>query len=216
MQVLSFNRKKEFVVTAIFVVCCLVLYGIFPTENTFQEVFSPFTFLFLLPFLYIKFILKKNVGDFGMKIGDFKKGMVWSALSLAAMLLIFYAIYHYTSFSREYSLPKTIAQNFWIFLTYELLLVGAFSFFYEFFFRGFIFFNLYKKFDFWAIFIQWFLFTLFFMAVGNFDWINLYYFVIALFSGIITYKSRSIWYSFVTSILFVIIADAIIIALSTN
>jgi len=214
MQLLSFNRKKEFIISLVFAVCCLVLYGIFPTENTFQEVFSPFVFLFLLPFLYIKLILKKNVGDFGMKIGDFKKGMIWSALSLLAMLLIFYAVYHYTNFSREYSLPKAISQNFWIFLAYEFLLVGIFSFLYEFFFRGFIFFNLYKKFDFWAIIIQWSLFTLFFMAVGNFNLINLYYFVIALFSGIIIYKSRSIWYCFITSILFVIIADAIVIALS--
>lgn len=204
---------KEDLTTLAVIVVCLGLFFLFPSQGPAQAITASLIFLFLAPFLYIKLILKKHLRSYGWRIGDWKKGVLFAAVSLVLSLLIFYAFYHYTNFPKAYKLPLSATQNFLFFLLYEFLLVGFFLALYEFFFRGFFMFSFSGKIGLAAPFCQWFLFLAFLFLAGNFSWQNAPYIITALFSGLITYKSRSLWYSFAFSLSFLLIADAVIIKL---
>jgi len=132
---------KEDLITLGVIVACLGLFFLFPSQGPAQAITASLIFLFLVPFLYIKLVLKKSLRDYGWQIGNWKKGILFAAVSLVFSLLIFYALYHYTAFAKNYALPLIATQKFLYFVLYEFLLVGFFLALYEFFFRGFIMFS---------------------------------------------------------------------------
>lgn len=202
---------KEDLITLAVIVVCLGLFFLFPSQGPSQAITASLIFLFLVPFLYVKLILKKHLRSYGWQIGDWKKGILFAAVSLALSLLIFYAFYHYTNFPKAYKLPLSATQTFWFFLFYEFLIVGFFLALYEFFFRGFFMFSFSGKIGLLAVAFQWFLFMAFLYLGGNFTWQNFPYIVAAAFSGLIAWKSRSLVYSFLSGFLFIVIADALVI-----
>lgn len=207
----KFINNKEVIITSGVIIICLFLYGIFPTSDLFQKIVSTLTFLLVIPALYIKITLRKDLKDFGLRKGDWKKGLIWTLLSFLGSLLIFYIVFQYTDFSEKYQLPKKVTEEFKIFLAYELLLVGFFTVLYEFFFRGLVMFSFSKKIKGWAIILQALLFILFLALTNTFDWPMIPYAIFSLFAGIIAYKSDSLAYSFGASLLFTIIIDTITI-----
>lgn len=207
-------NKKETIITSGIIVSVLALYVIFPAENPFQQIVSSLAFLLAVPLLYVKIVLKKNLRNFGWQLGDWQKGARWAGFSLFISLLIFYVIFHYTNFRQKYSLPQIVSENFWFFLGYEILLVGLFVVFYEFFFRGFVLFS-FRWLKYWSIIIQFCLFVCLLLIMKNFEWLMFHYIITAFFSGLIAYQSRSIFYSIVFSWVFIIITDAIFIKISS-
>jgi hypothetical protein len=204
---------KEDLITLGVIIVCLGLFFLFPSQGPAQAVTASLIFLFLVPFLYIKLILKKDLCEYGWQVGDWKKGITFAAGSLVFALLIFYALYHYTDFSKNYALPLIVTQKFGFFLLYEFVLVAFFLALYEFFFRGFVMFSFAGKLGLGTAAFQWLLFLTFLFIAGNFSWQNTPYIITGFFSGITTFKSRSLLYSFTFSLLFLLIIDAIIIKL---
>ncbi|GBE17080.1 hypothetical protein BMS3Abin15_00916 [bacterium BMS3Abin15] len=207
-------QNKKLITTGGVIILCLVLVAFFPRKDVFQGIIVNLTFLLIIPILYIKIILKKKLGNFGLQTGDKKKGIIWAVLSLVVSLLIFYIIYNYTSFSEYYRLPQRIMTDFWFFIFFEVLLIGSITVLYEFFFRGFVMFNFTEKFGYWAVIAQFLLFILFLLATGNLGWSIIPIIISAPFAGITAYKSRSLIYSLGVSLFFVIISDALVIGLS--
>lgn len=206
------NWKEELITSAV-IVACLALFSFFPTQGPAQAITSSLVFLFLIPFLYIKLILKKNLKDYGWQLGNWKQGIIFAAISLVLSLLIFYILYHYSTFPKVYKLPLTATQNFGLFILYEFTLVAFFLALYEFFFRGFIMFSFSTKAGVASVAIQWLMFFIFLLISGSLIWQNALYMIVALFSGLIAFKSRSLLYSFVFGLFFLIIADALLIKL---
>lgn len=198
--------------TAGVVLVCLVLYGIFPTRNVFQQIVSSIAFLLVIPLLYIKIILKESLKNYGLRWGDRRQGTLWMGLSLLASILIFYILFHYTSLPQKFQLPGLVAEKFSFFVMYELLLVGLFALLYEFFFRGLVTLGL-GELGVWSIAIQSIIFASFFAITGEFNWSAILFTLISPFAGFVAYRSRSILYSFGASLIFVIIADALAIRL---
>lgn len=206
-----FLKYRETLLTALVMLACLALFTFFPTTGASQKVTSGIVFLGLLPVLYLKFVLKKKLKNFGWQLGDWEVGLIFSGIYLVLALLITYILFHYTSFPKEYVLPASIIHNFWYFLGYELFLVGAFAALYEIFFRGFVMLLLVPRAGFYAIFYQFFLLFLFFWVTDNLTWTNAPLLLTAAFSGLTTFKSQSLLYSFVASLFFLIILDALVI-----
>jgi membrane protease YdiL (CAAX protease family) len=208
------SENKNLLVTIGVVLACLFLYSIFPTSNIFQDVVSSLTFLFIIPALYIKIIQKATFKNFGIQFGNKQKGFAWMSISLVMAVLLLYAIFNYTSFSQGYHPPQIIADQFVFFVLYEFFIVGLFVSLYEFFFRGFVMLGIGKELGLWSVVAQFALFFGFFWITGNLNWSSALYIIITPFAGITAYQSRSLIYSFGTSLLFIIIADAIIIGLT--
>jgi membrane protease YdiL (CAAX protease family) len=207
-----FIIHQDTIINFLFAVVCLLLYSLFPTGNAIQKFFSNVAFFLAVPILYVKIILKKDLKNFGLQVGNWKQGLIWSILSLIVLFLLLYLANAYTGFSTQKDYIMGLAQSFWIYLAYEAILI-PFLFIYEFFFRGFVMFGISKRMQGWAIITQAVFFLIFFFLGGNFNWSNFYFLILTVFSGIIAYKSRSILYSFATGIIFICLADAYLISL---
>jgi hypothetical protein len=205
------NTDKKLLVTSGMIILCLFLFMAFPASNIFQKIVVYATFFITIPVLYVKIILKEDLKDYGMQKGNWKKGLLWGGLSLAASLLTFYLIFHYTKFSLSYHLSPLATDQFFHFMLYEIFLVGFYVFMYEFFFRGIVMFSLTPKTGGWSIIIQFLLFLLFLFFIKGFKWSIAYYIIGAAFPAVAAYQSRSLIYSISASWIFIVIADAWVI-----
>jgi len=210
----TLSQIRESVVTCLAIIICLFLLKMFPTKDLFEQISVLMSFFVIIPALYIKLILKKEFADFGIQEGNWKKGLIFAGVSLIFSFLIIYLMFHYTNFSKNYTLPVKFSVKFIYFALYELLLVSSYLIFYELFFRGFVMFSFIEKIDYLAPLIQFLLFLVFSYFVGYIIWDNTLYILTAFFSGWIAWESRSLIYSFAYSLIFIIITDAIVIKLA--
>jgi hypothetical protein len=205
--------SKEDIITASIILACLFLYALFPTENIFQQIISSITFLLVIPVLYVKIILKKDLKSFGIAKGNWQTGIMWSIISLIVSASVFYILFNYFGLVNKYAPPRYIASSFLLFLFYEIILIGFFTFLYDFFFRGFLMMGLLKKIGFSSVFLQSFAFLALFFFTRGVHWSLTPYIIFLIFSGITAYFSRSILYSTVTFLIFNIIFDSFFIHL---
>jgi len=205
------SLSKKNIVSILMMIFCLIMIKFFPESDYFQKLIISLTFLLILPALYIKIALKENLMDFGLRIEDWKRGCAWIFLSLAGSFLILLLFYQYMGLAEKYYIPQSAIQNFGIFAFYEIVIVGFFIALYEFFFRGFIMFSFLKKWKATSIILQFAAFLLFLIIMKDFNWGSTNYIIASFFSGIVVYKSRSLLYSYLFSLLFIIIGDAIYI-----
>lgn len=205
-------KNIELFSVSIFIFCLLLTHKIFPTVNLFQEMVASLSFFVVLPVLYTKFILKKNIKSFGFISGDLKSGIIWSSVSLFVAFLLMYIAINYSQFLDKYIFPNEIASSFSSFLIYELFAVVGVIFIYDFFFRGFIISQFREVFNYWSILFQWSIFVILVFFQG-FSWQFLPFMVFAPFSGYILLKSQSLFYGFVAQIIFMFIVDSWVIAL---
>lgn len=212
------NKKLQFIsawktelVSSAIVVLCLALVYLFPTSGALQNITKNLFFLILLPGLYIKFILKKDLSDYGFNLQNKKIGLWWALGMLAASFLAILLLLRFYHFENNYLIPAYIANNFWIFIFYELVLVNLLLFINEFFFKGFLLFTFSEKLGIWTILIQFLVYVLFLLSAGSLNWQLTPMILISLLGGIVTYKSRSFLYSYAASLLFLLFLDAYVI-----
>ena len=205
-------ENKETAITSLVIVFCLALSVFFPTKNSAQLFTSNIFFLVIIPILYYKLILKIKISELGLALNDKKIGFFGGALMFLVNLIIFYLLYQFTDFNQNYLLSPHIVHNFWIFLFYELLVANMFVFIQEFFWRGFILLYFSRKIGPLAIFLQFIIFVGVMLLISqNSFWQMAPTLVISLTSGIIVYKNRSIFYSWIFSLLSILILDSFII-----
>lgn len=209
LQFLHYWRTE--IISSAIIVLCLFLVYLFPIQNSFQDFSRNLFFIFLLPILYIKFILKKNLSDYGFNLQNKEVGFAWAAGMLAVSFLIIFLLVHFYHFENNYPIPAYLAQNFWAFLFYELILVNFILFISEFFFKGFLLFTFTEKLGHWAIAIQFLAYFLFLVSAGSLAWQSAPMIILSLTGGIVSYKSRSFIYSYLMGLMFLIMLDSYII-----
>ncbi len=205
--------NKEDAITAAVIFFCLLLYSVFPTDNVFQQIVSSATFLLVIPVLYVKIILKKDLKHLGIRKGNWQTGITWSVISLVISISVAYILFNYFGLAQKYFLPRHIIDSFAFFLLYEIILFGFFTFLYEVFFRGFLMLSFSKKIELWAIPLQALIFLALFFFSRGVHWTLTPYLIFLIFSGITVYFSRSIFYSFISFLIFNIIFDSFYIHL---
>lgn len=217
INIKNISENKEIVISLIVIIACFVLSLSFPAENSFQKITRGVFFLFVIPFFYIKLILKKNIAEFGLKIGNKKEGLLWGAIMLAASAILGFLAINLAGFDQNYNLPLSSA-NFWLFLVNMLIFTNIVFFLQEFFFRGFLLFYLFPLLGFQSIFFQFGIYLGVILLAGTLtgnlssEIYNLFPFIILSLTGAVTaYKSRSIIYSWAGGLLFLIFFNAYII-----
>jgi membrane protease YdiL (CAAX protease family) len=165
-------KDTELLVSSLVIFACLFLAIVFPVDNNSlaQLLTKNVFFLVVIPALYIKLILKKNLADFGLNIKNKKTGVIWGIFFLVFLSLLYYALFNYTSLPKKYTLPQNVANSFPFFLLYELVLMNILIFSYEFFFRGFVQFLFFEKIGYWTILFQSAIFILFSSLNNGFFW----------------------------------------------
>lgn len=204
-------KTREFIITMIFIVISLGLYIIFPAKDIFQQLMGTIVFLVLLPFIFIKYILKNPDSVIGFKVGEHKKGLLYSGASLIACFLIFAVQSYFYNFLNKYAVPSFIVGNFFKFTAYELFLILPIVVIFDFYFRGFIMGIFSKKIGYWSILFQSIVFFLFLLFSGS----NLIqfapYLIFSIFGGWIAFKSRSLIYSTAAQFILIFVLNVIII-----
>ena len=209
-------KNKNAIATIVFVLLCFVLYYIFPTKDTFQDAYVEFVFLALLPVVYNKFVFKKEAKEYGFSVGHLKRGFILSAVSILSSLGIVYILYKNFGFYTKYSLQPIYADSFANFLFYEISIVLFSIIVFDLFFRSFFMLNMVSLLGAWSILAQFGLFFVFlYMFVGS-VWAFVPYLIFSFFSGVIVYKSRSIWYSVVSQLIFMMLVDLGYVVLFTK
>ncbi len=114
---------------------------------------SDFITLFILSVIVIKFILKENLKDYGLQIGELKIGIIFSAVFLFVMIILIWFFSATPEFSKKY--PHLLStRNSWDgFFIYETgMLLYMIS--WEFIWRGFMLFGLKERFGYYSVLIQ--------------------------------------------------------------
>ena len=108
--------------------------------------FSCFLWMFVVPALLIKLVLKKKVSQFGAQLGDTKTGFaVVGILYPLIVLILLWPASRQAAFRAEYPLFGEAGATLALFLAYELA-YGVYYLGWEFFFRGFMLFGLRERF----------------------------------------------------------------------
>ena len=173
--------------------------------------FSVFFFLmFALPVLYIKFVMKRSLKDFGWGFGDIKWGSKWLITIPFVVVPLIYISSKMPDVRAEYPLAKSLLSDQSNLFVYELLYILLYYVAWEFFFRGFLLFGLKEKFGaFNAVLIQTISSCLVHIDKPEGEIIGSIF--IGILFGLIALRSRSIWYVFLLHISIGVLTDIFII-----
>ena len=156
-----------------------------------------FITFFVLGVVIIKLILKEKLANFGLRIGDYKTGLIYSLLFLIPMIIIIWFTSSSAVFAEKYPHLED-AKKYWdIFLIYEAgMLIYMFA--WEFAWRGFMLFGLEPKFGYYSVLMQMIPFVILHNGKPFLETFGAIFGGIAL--GILALRTRSIYYCVITHI----------------
>jgi len=127
-----------------------ILFG-FPKQA--WESLSTFFLLFIVPIVIARFIDKNGLSEIGLAIGDWRKGLRWTAILFACMLPAVIAASFLPAFKKMYPSADEAANSLLAFVAFEAFMLLYFIA-WEFFFRGYMLFTLEKMMGRVAILVQ--------------------------------------------------------------
>ena len=111
-----------------------------------------FTF-FILSIIVIKFILKENLRNYGLQFGDYRTGLILSAIFFLVMVPAIWFFSAEPDFSEKYPHLLSTRNNYKEFFIYESGMM-LYMISWEFIWRGFMLFGLKEKFGYYSVMIQ--------------------------------------------------------------
>lgn len=210
---------KRFIVTGLLVVFLIFFLGFFGQSGDkvnpiFQTLLVSIAFFLVVPALYSKMILQESLKNFGWQKGRVFPGVFFSIASVAVALVVIFLLTRYTAFAEEYRLPVLVQNQFIWFVSYELVLVTFTAFLYEFLFRGFIQMSWLRSLGIWAVFLQAMLFIGLLFLADDISWQKAPFILFCPLAGVIAYYSRSIWYSWAASWVFLFLTDIFLLVIA--
>lgn len=206
-----FLQYKEMLLTSLVIIACLLLSVFYPVSGIGQQITAGIIFLIAIPALYVKLILHKSLGDFGVSLQNPRVGFFWAGLMLVASLATALLLFHFFGPGTANLLPRYAMLHFGYFLLYELLFVGSLFFLQEFFFKGFVLFTFRQKFSLWSVVFSVLAYLLLLAATSGLVWGSVPFMILSVTGGIVAYKSRSLLYSYIMGLTFLIFFDAYLI-----
>lgn len=213
--VLWLGDRKEFLVTGGVVVLALTTLLSLeqsPTLNqTLESLIASAVIFLVLPLLYCKIILRKPWSMLGLQKGSVWAGFGGSLIALLAGLVSLFGLMYFTPIFDQVRLPRSVEENFFIFLLYEVILNGWITLLLEVFFRGLVMLVWLRSLGFLSVLIQTGLFVGFLFLTNDITPQMTPFLLFSPLAGLIAYQSRSILASWGASWFFVFLADALIL-----
>ncbi len=127
-----FDRRLTFLIIFGTIVPMLDFYHRFASHKAYDR----FILYFILPLLVIWLVFREPVRDYGFRLGNWRAGLAWTAVSCLLMALILYAVARTPAMQAYYEIraPEEIGRLLW--------LNGIELFAWEFIWRGFMLFGL--------------------------------------------------------------------------
>jgi len=194
-------------------ILALTIFSFFPSTNFLEKITKEIFLFFLTPWFFIIFILKEKFANFGFNLENKKQGFYLALIALLISLFLGYFLINFSHFSKSYSIPQGITNNFGLFILYELVLVNIALFFQEYFFKGFLLSLTKEKMGYYSIAFQAIIYLTPLAIISTSLWNIVPLVMISIFGGIISYKTNSFFYSYLYALLFIIFLDAYLIYL---
>jgi membrane protease YdiL (CAAX protease family) len=118
-----------------------------------DDTISSFVFYCVIPLGIIIFVLREDPRDFGLRLGNWRKGALFSLLGIAVMSVVILGLARVTEFQQYYGLAA-LGESGSRHLAELALRMGVYMFSWEFMFRGFLLFGLSERLGPLAIWIQ--------------------------------------------------------------
>jgi membrane protease YdiL (CAAX protease family) len=118
-----------------------------------DDTISSFVFYCVIPLGIIIFVLREDPRDFGLRLGNWRKGALFSLLGIAVMSVVILGLARVTEFQQYYGLAA-FGESGSRHLAELALRMGVYMFSWEFMFRGFLLFGLSERLGPLAIWIQ--------------------------------------------------------------
>jgi len=173
------------------------------------EYFAALILLFILPVFITRFILRENLRDYGLGLGDWKYGLRFVILSIIIVFPILLLGSHASDIRATYPHVRNVTNKPDLFMLVEF----CYMFYYigwEFFFRGYILFGLREKFgDFYAILIQTVPSSI--MHIGKPEGEFIGAIIVGIIFGYLVLRTKSIWYAFFIHLFIGIAIDILVV-----
>ena len=200
--------QEELFAVLLFIVS-LMLLKFFPSQNSIGQTLTGFAFILgLLPFLFIKFILKKDIRNFGWQIVSWKKYQKWIITFFIASLALGFLSILLPLVRENYFINTLVAKYFWAFVFYELVIVNILVFLETAFFQGFILSALKDKLGKMSILAAFLAFMIYLFILQGLDWSLLPFLLIFLATSFLSYLTRSFYWSYGIILMSHILIDA--------
>lgn len=178
-----------------------------------QSVIAAIGIFLVMPFVYCRFLLGRPLSALGFQKGNPWTGIGGSVLALIAALAALFVLWNFTPFLREYQLPVAVEEQFLFFVLYEVFLGGFITLLFEVFFRGFVMLLWLRKWGIWSVVAQAVIFGFLVYASDGLNASMVPALIFAPFAGLISYQSKSLWYSYSASWFFFFLTDVIVLIL---
>ncbi len=209
-----FSEWKELITSSSVALICLILFLNFPVKGAFQEICKELFFFFVIPVFYIKIVLRKNLKDFGFRLPQKRNDLIWGIAIFCILAIAGVCLSKIPGFNKNYTIPYGFSENFWFFLLYELVFFNLLFLLQEIFFKGFVLFSFSEKFKSWSILITMTVYCVVLLIEKDFGWQMAPLILFSLGGSIIAYKSKSLWFSYLIGMIFVISLDSFLIYIS--
>jgi membrane protease YdiL (CAAX protease family) len=136
--------------------------NIFPIYQNYPDVYlyeylywfvGDFLTLFVISAIVIKFVLRENLKDYGIQIGELKVGLIYSGIFLIVMIALIWFFSSTPAFSEKYPHLLSTRSNWEEFFIYEMGMI-IYMISWEFIWRGFMLFGLKERFGYYSVLIQ--------------------------------------------------------------
>ncbi len=206
------HKQKQFWMSNVVIVISLLGAVLFPAADAIQSIIISIAFLIVLPLLFTYLFLKERLPFLGLSWGNVTQGSLWLATFLSLEVFSLIGLIRYTDALSRFDMPLAVRLSFPLFILF-IVVVGIYVFMAEFFFRGFVFSVWQKNIGTKALFAQTTVYLIFLVALSHWK-IGASFLVVgimALLSGFLVIRSRSIVYSFLFSYISVILGIVSII-----
>ncbi len=186
-------------------------FGLAADQNLrISQFFRFFGLFFVLPAVYVKFVMHKNLNDFGLGFGDIKTGIKTLLFLVPVIFIALYFAVDMPDVRSEYPLAKSLLHDQSHLILYEIAYIIFYYIAWEFYFRGFLLFGLKDRFGaFNAILIQTISSCL--VHIGKPEGEIIGSIIVGVLFGIIALRTKSIWYVFILHALIGVLTDLFII-----
>jgi membrane protease YdiL (CAAX protease family) len=147
------NKKSDLRAAIILISSTLLLIIRYHHTLLGDDTISSFVFYFLIPLGIVVFILREDPRDFGLRLGNWRKGALFSLLGIALMGAVIAGLAQVPEFQQYYGLAA-LGEPDLRGLVELALRMGVYMFSWEFLFRGFLLFGLKDRLGPLAIWVQ--------------------------------------------------------------
>jgi len=199
-------EKRSLAIIGVTILATL-LYALFPREGIFQDFVAAAMFLCVMPLLFVRFLLRESVAQFGIRVGNYRLGLLWAILTTTGIVIAFLLLLSFTGIIKGYHIDF-LQGNFTLYVLY-VMLITAYAVVQTGFLQGFVGEGL--RINNWSVGNILLLQSLWFIVVIGISAETIVSYLALVAATITTYYSNSLYYAFLMQFMVISITTGLVL-----